>query len=685
MELNLAKKEEKQKSLALAVFGIASAILLFRLIASFFPQERLWGFNHAGYLAGLPVIYPALFLCTLSFYLWGKKKPQIFPIPDDTGQPASLLRRISPILIILLALSLFYFLAVDSHFLGDGYQMLSNMNQTHPTLKGRADGEMRIQLLYYELFSLGDKFDGYRTFRNLSILAGLIFISGLLYYGRKIFASRFAYYSFVALNFLSAITILYYGYVEAYSLTTAASFIFFLSGTAALKNNSRSIMPIAAFGAAVFLHRVNIIYSPSLLIYIIYFIGPMKIKNWVASRGKQLIYLAGACFILMYIAIKLWAPQFWQMAFLPIFADRFTLDEYTLFSAKHIVDYVNLLFLVVPVAILAWVMPRILKEEKRNEPTSYENIFLWLAILSGGLSAFILEPKLGMARDWDLMSTMLVGIQVAGVYFWVKRYYVNIRFQAATAIVAVICLSVFIPWLGLNYSRVGLYRYNMAMMELDPKHARAGFYAVGEMMQNAGGKGEVERILQYCYRHFPEVGLDKEGARNFRDGQLSKALDLFNRAIDANPAWFGPYLDKGICLVAMKRPKEAIEALETADGLNPYSPPVYRSLGDAYNLLGDKERAVAWWEKSLYYGPSEYQTFMALGQYCLQNNMPDSAIYYYTALPDSVYPREVLYQLGVAEMTKGDTLRASSYFDKYIAVGKDSTVIQNIVKLKSQF
>jgi len=683
-EIKLAKKEEKQEPLLQAVFGIATAILFFRLAASFLPKERLWGFSHAGYLSGFPLIYPALFLVALYLYLRGKKRPVIPSIRDDSKKPVSFLRKLSPILIIVLAVLMFYSLAVDSHFLGDGYSLLSNLSKANPIVKGRAYGEMQAQLLYHKLFSLGDQYDGYRTFRNLSIFAGLIFIISLLYYSRKIFTTRFAYYSFVALNFLSAITILYYGYVETYSLTSAVAFIFFLSGTAALKNRKKSIMPILAFAVAVFLHGINIVYLPSFLFYLIFAFGPVKIKNLLTLKGRQLIFAAAGGFILLYIVVKIWAPPFWQMAFLPVVANLFTLDGYTLFSLKHIIDYANLLIFIVPVALVAFILLRILKEKGTGKGLSFESGFLLMSVISGLLSAFVLEPKLGMARDWDLMSTMLVGTQIAGVYFWIEKYHKNIQFQITTGLVTIICASIFIPWLGLNYSRKGLYDYNMAMLELDPKHGRPGFYAVGELMQSIGVKREAERILRYCDRQFPEVALDKQGAYYYVKRQTSKALNLFDRSIGANPAWFGPYLDKGICLIAMGRPKEAIEALKTADALNPYSPDTYRRMGDAYNMLGDKEQAVIFWNKSLYYGPDDFQIYFALGQYYLEKNMPDSAIYYYTALPDSSYPPEVLYQLGVVAMKKGDKLKATSYFDRYIAIGKDSTTLQNIIILKSQ-
>lgn len=680
-----ATQEDKQKPFLQAVFGIMTAILFLQLAASFFPKDRLWGVNHAAYLSGFPLIYPVLFLAALYLYLRSKKKSIIFSTSEDSIRPISSLRKLTPILIIILAVLMFYFLAVNTHFLGDGYSLLSNMSKANPIVKGRAYGEMRAQFLYHKLFNFGNQGEGYRAFRDLSIFAGFIFVVSLLYYGRKIFTPRFAYYSFVALNFLSAITILYYGYVETYSLTSAAAFVFFLSGTAALKNRKKSILPILAFAAAVFLHRINIVYLPSFLLYLIFAFGSGKIKRLLTSKGRQLIFAAVGCFILLYIIVKILAPPFWQMAFLSVVANLFTLDGYTLFSPKHIIDYANLLIFIVPVAIVALILPRILREKKAGKGMSFEKIFLLMSVISGLLSAFILEPKLGMARDWDLMSTMLVGAQIAGVYFWIEKYHKNIQFQIATGFMIIICISIFVTWLALNYSSKGLYDYNVAMLELDPKHGRSGFYAIGEIMQSIGDKKEVERILRYCDRQFPEVALDKKGADYYSKGKISEALNLFDMSIGANPAWFGPYLDKGICLNTIGKPKEALEALKIADGLNPYSPKIYRHMGDAYNMLGDKEQAVIFWNKSLYYGPDEYQIYFALGQYYLEKNMPDSAIYYYTALPDSSYPPEILYQLGVAEMRKGDKHKAAFYFDKYTAVGKDSAVLQNILILKNQF
>ncbi len=680
----MAKKDEKQKPYLRYVFYILSAILFLRLIGSFLPRERFWGFSHAGYLTGLPILYPVLFVIGLFVYQRGFKKPSFAFFKDSPFQKPSLISKFFPFIIILLALVIFYTLAVDSYFLGDGYTLLSNISKQNPILKDRADGEMRIQLLYHRFFSLGDKYDGYRTFRNLSILSGLIFISGIMYYGKKITSGLSSYFAFVILNFLSAITILFYGYIETYSLTSATLFIFFLSGLTALINNKKSLTPIIAFAIAIFLHRICLVYFPALIIYLIYTIGPSRLKETISTRLNKMALILAGLFVLLYIGVKLFAPPFWKIAFLPFAEDRFTLDGYTLFSIKHIIDYFNIIIFLIPVTVILLLLVSLLKEKIFDVGRSNEIPFMIFGAISGLISAFILEPKLGMARDWDLMSTMFIGPLIAGIYFWITKYGKEKQFQIATVLIIIMDLSIFIPWLALNSSRPGLYNYNMAMMELDPKHGRSGFYSIAKMVESTGNKGEVEKIMRYCNRQFPEVALDREGVQSFKQGNYKRSLEFFDRAITANSAWFAPYLDKGYVLNYLKRPMEALEILKVADALNPYSGDTYREIGNAYKLAGDKKNAFKYWNKSLYYGPSDYQTHFAIGEYYLGNNILDSALFYYTALPDSVYPKEVLYHRGVVELKRGDTSKAIDYLNKYLEDGTDSTILQKAQELKKQ-
>src|SRR3989304_9828262 len=54
----VARKTNREYSLTKITFILVSAYLLLKLIASFFPETRLWGLNHAAFVEGMPFLFP---------------------------------------------------------------------------------------------------------------------------------------------------------------------------------------------------------------------------------------------------------------------------------------------------------------------------------------------------------------------------------------------------------------------------------------------------------------------------------------------------------------------------------------------------------------------------------------------------------------------------------------------------
>ena len=203
-------------------------------------------------------------------------------------------------------------------------------------------------------------------------------------------------------------------------------------------------------------------------------------------------------------------------------------------------------------------------------------------------------------------------------------------------------------------------------------------------MEKLNNKGELQRLARVIERNCPEYFLDKEGGAAFSKGQVDRAISLFDRAIQANPAWYGPYFDKAICLSKMGRHDEALELFMTADALNPYNSELYFMVGETYRTKGNFEKMKEYWRKSLKYDPENDDTFIGLSTYYLDNNMADSALYYLSILSPAAYDPVSYYYRGVAYLKKLDTAAAKEQFQKYMEVGTDSTVIRDILKFREE-
>ncbi len=680
----MSRKKRQSDPLANVCLSALIVILILRTIGAFLPQARLWGINHASYFNGLFLFYIAL--ATAAFWInrRGKNNPVFIKADSDLWATESVSRTIYPYVILVLSAMAFYFFAVDAYFLGDGYQLIASLSQPQLTFKTESYGDMKLHRLVAEFIGAGGRLSVHESFKYLSILSGLIFVLAVLYYGRKICDSKFSYYAFAMLNILSVFTLLFYGYVETYSLAAAAIFLFLLSGWAALKNRRKSIMPILAFAAAVFFHKVALIYAPALLIYLGVISGE-NFRNLLSARRKTILIVLSILIVAVYAAVLAVGPLHIKRIFLSPLGDRFTTDNYYLLSFRHILDYLNLVIFMAPILIVLF----FIKIKRIGTLAPLENndgalrLFMLTALVTGGLAAFLIEPKLGMPRDWDLFSTMLIGAHAFVLYFWFANYSAARLFQPASLMLVIISLSVFIPWLILNNSRRGLYSYAIYMMELDPKHGRTGMFTVIPMHQKQGNIREAERLKRYCAVNYPESEWHKEGEKNLVYGNYRKAETIIRKTIDENPSFFRSYQTLARIQMETGRLDEALENLHIADALNPYNSDNDYYTGLVYQQMGNRERAVYHYNRSIKYDRLNPLPYMALAEHFYELNEFDSSKYYFRALPDTIdiFPEDANYKLGLLGLKLNDTVRAMFYFDKYKSVGNDSTILRNIDSL----
>ena len=86
---------------------------------------------------------------------------------------------------------------------------------------------------------------------------------------------------------------------------------------------------------------------------------------------------------------------------IPLFKGHPMTPGYWLFSPAHLLDIVNEFLLVTPLlpvlTILGWKSPKAIIDDGTS-------LFFGVLGLGGLIFMFIIDPKLGMARDWDLFA-----------------------------------------------------------------------------------------------------------------------------------------------------------------------------------------------------------------------------------------------------------------------------------------
>jgi tetratricopeptide (TPR) repeat protein len=87
-------------------------------------------------------------------------------------------------------------------------------------------------------------------------------------------------------------------------------------------------------------------------------------------------------------------------------------------------------------------------------------------------------------------------------------------------------------------------------------------------------------------------------------GRLDEAKIEFTRAIALRPGYWGHYNDLGLVLFRAARYREAAETFEQLTRVQPDNYYGYQQLGSTYQMLGEDDRALAYYERSIAIRPS---------------------------------------------------------------------------------
>jgi len=101
-----------------------------------------------------------------------------------------------------------------------------------------------------------------------------------------------------------------------------------------------------------------------------------------------------------------------------------------------------------------------------------------------------------------------------------------------------------------------------------------------------------------------ERTLIQTGIQSFQHGEYQKALDMFTKAVDANPKDAEAHFFKGNALALMGKKQEAIAEWDKAIQLAPNVPQPYFNEGNAYADLGKDKEAVNAYNKAIEKNPT---------------------------------------------------------------------------------
>jgi tetratricopeptide (TPR) repeat protein len=570
----------------IAAAGIAA--LVAHLALSLNHSNWYWGINHCfwlgrGWTAGL--VAAGCLLC-------------LPPVWAALGRAAARLGRggirvrhhpLNDVVIAGLAAIAFWLLRSPHHFLGDGrlmVRMLEQGNWFHAT-------EFLDRWLHHVVLEATRQtlnWDAATVYAVLSVAAGFVYTLAALRLGTLLRQKVFVAAALLTLGTVQ----LFLGYAESYSLATAAILIYVLLALEYLAGRRAFIWVGLSLLVGVALHNALLFLAPSYFYLVV--AGREKDSTGFAGRALQGIGWLALTGLMIFLTSRQWKAGESPLMLLPVLRDP--LGQYTLFSWKHLVDFLNEQILISP---LAWIGAVIfLAAFWKDHSLRASRRFGFLLVAGAVALAFslVIRPRLGGSRDWDLWSMGSLPY-VVGAVCWIASGLAKRRdLRFAAYILVVVGAFHVVPWFAVNKSAgLSLDRFDR-MADANPLWPRDRIASaqseIGHFYLEQDEPAEAIRHIEQATVADPRTGRywDALGVAYIDLGLFAEAEAPLRKAIELDPKDSSAYNNLGRAYFMLRRLDEAESVLKRALTLDPQSGPIYFNLGKVFAARGEIDPAI---------------------------------------------------------------------------------------------
>ncbi len=599
-------KQQSDKELLLIGASYLFTIVLFFFCSSF-PELRVWGLNWWAYLGNFQVIGLILFA------LAGGLLSYFSPINLLAFSKSHFGENNKPLIIlyvytILLFLTSFVIFKTNTFFLGDGYQLLAKLADGSISVKFWDFGTTFLLSSIFENLSGDAGSKSLLTYQIVSVLSGVLFLLVSAFYSFILFTENIEKIVFFLGLVCGGYLLQFFGYVENYSLFLFLLTFYTLHSVKILSDKGSKTLLVILAVLLVVSHIFGLLVIPS-LIYVLF--RKFKLKPSIKDKNKFVRYISfillATAFFLTYRLIRS-ESLFFNFILLPIIPDQFTVDNDTLFSVKHFLDSGNLLILLFP-GLPIFVTFFLLRKTKISNPVSKFLVTLFLVFLAAD---FIVNPGIGMPRNWDLFSFAGVPL-IIYAYFTLCKRFINDRLSIVVALLSIIASSLMlVPRVVVGVTPELAIRHFENYLDIDRLRGRNGYIHLINFYEKAGRPEEANKILNKMKSRFPEDILNDEAELLISHGYFDNAVPLLRRVIQLNPIHYDAYVHIGYCFLQSNVNDSALSYLEIANGINPFNASTLSLIGAAYYQRFEFEKAIKYYEKANLIDPHNHNALSGL-------------------------------------------------------------------------
>lgn len=603
---------------------MSGSLLVLWFVASFFPGRFTWGFDLLNHYS------PAF---RLAWFLSGMAMVSALHFIPEPGFLKLNFPKSANILFILLpaGLVLYLLLRVKIPLLGDGILRSQEISAGRLFSLTEPLTTLIHGLLYRLLSAIGFQTNlAELAYRITSVTAGMAALVLYFCFARKHAEGRIFWLLIVVLAG-AGFNQIFYGYVESYGLFLAAVGWYLFLVREKTAETKPSFVPAILAGLAAALHGSGIFLFPSLVYYWkkrYYFSTQAGLKR---SAMELLCFSAIPAAALAIGLLLVSRPEMNKSlselpksSLLPLWGG---LWGYGILSPGHWLDLFNQFLLVSPAALLLLLWAKPVKGTIKDPAEK----ILGLAAAGGMLFIFIVDPKLGTARDWDLLAWPFMSL----LFLAVHRALVRKLEWRNWSVVAVISLWLFIPWVLVNASSErSLARYT-GLLARDNRSSAYGYENLA---------------IYYRDHHHPEkeewayrmaAGSDSLNPRHIynyalslsKNGKYRQSLPYFQRSLQLDTRSAKRWNDYGAALINCQEPGPAIAALNQALEADPGNDQALYNLGVAYSMAGNWSAADSFFTLTRQTGYSDAWLYYYWGEVKLKlKQYPQAAEYLGTAI-----------------------------------------------------
>jgi len=641
--------------------------------ASFFPEQRLWGLSWYGYFDWYLWLVLAVAVLIVPVVMFGWR--QNYDRPDTAPSSGRSLSPLLVFLIIIVAGAAFYFFRCQTHFLGDGYQLLSWL-QNGVNHKPWEKGTFLVLNSVYQLLGGTGESAARFALQIVSCSSGLILLLATAVTATRLYHTTVDRMLFILGIATGGYMLLFFGYFESYPLFVMSVGLFGQVGLLVERGRAPRWLPLIPLALAALFHIFAVVLIPAAIFILLH---GSSWGNRIASMKRSTLVILSAGIVAVSLAVFFYLylnSFFFRFTIVPLWPDQHTVEGYWLLSAKHLFDYANQLFLLLPGVLI--LVSLFFSARTRARVLQPDCLFLLFVLVPSLGLVFLINPGLGMPRDWDLFS-------FAGIPLTLLFYYLLLdRDGPRNGVrIAVLGITLGLLLLGPRVATQVDPELGVALFDryaaLDRIKNRTGRFILGEYLKKHNREDEARRRELQNNLVFPQEGWNIEGWEYIQRDQMDSAMMKFRQVIRFDPSFYTSLANLGVAYANLEQYDSALYYLEVAAARMPFNPDTYNNLGGVYYSMGDFDKAEKIWKDAIDLTPENFQFLEYLAQlYQQQNRVED----YEAILIEIAWlkeaPLEYVTRAAEVYLKRGQYEPAGRAFQRALSMGFDSAVVRQL-------